>query len=77
VSWQSQASKAIKRAIKSDSRLMLRLALCDKLGMTPSQLAQNATKDDIIMLAAYYEIQADLVSDPNPATPQPRRSRRR
>jgi hypothetical protein len=42
---------------------MVRLALCKELGMTPSQLRRNATKDDIIMLAAYFEILADGLSD--------------
>jgi hypothetical protein len=57
---------------------MLRLALCKELGMTPSQLKNNATKDDIIMLAAYFEILADEMPKPNaqPAPPA-RRSKRR
>jgi hypothetical protein len=52
---------------------MLRLALCKELGMTPSQLANNATQDDIIMLAAYFEILADQI----PAVPQASQPRRR
>lgn len=46
--------------------------------MTPSQLKNNATKDDIIMLAAYFEILNDDMPKPNaqPAPPA-RRSRRR
>lgn len=57
---------------------MLRLALCKELGMTPSQLKNGATKDDIIMLAAYFEILSDDMPKPNaqPAPPA-RRSRRR
>jgi hypothetical protein len=51
---------------------MLRLALCKELGMTPSQLANNATRDDIIMLAAYFEILADRI----PAVPQASQPRR-
>lgn len=47
--------------------------------MTPSQLKRNATKDDIIMLAAYFEILADDMPDPAaaPKAPPARRSRRR
>ncbi len=41
--------------------------------MTPSQLANNATQDDIIMLAAYFEILADQI----PAVPQASQPRRR
>jgi hypothetical protein len=57
---------------------MIRLHLCKELGMTPSQLKHNATKDDIIMLAAYFEILADQFSTPadQPAPPA-RRPRRR
>jgi hypothetical protein len=55
---------------------MLRLALCKELGMTPSQLRRNATKDDIIMLAAYFDILADDMPRPE-AAPPARRSRRR
>ena len=54
---------------------MIRLALCKELGMTPSQLKDNATKDDIIMLAAYFDILADDMPKPS-ATPAPRRRRR-
>jgi hypothetical protein len=57
--WRAKTPKAIKEAIKTDPALMLRLALCKELGMTPSQLKNNATQDDIIMLAAYFEILAD------------------
>jgi hypothetical protein len=46
---------------------MLRLALCKELGTTPSQLKNNATQDDIIMLAAYFEILADQI--PKPGAP--------
>jgi hypothetical protein len=57
---------------------MMRLHLCKELGMTPSQLKRNATKDDIIMLAAFFDILADQIPKP-PNTPAPpaRRSRRR
>jgi hypothetical protein len=57
---------------------MLRLALCKELGMTPSQLKNNATKDDIIMLGAYFQICNDDIPKPEsqPAPPA-RRSRRR
>lgn len=57
---------------------MLRLALCKELGMTPTQLKNNATKDDIIMLAAYFEILNDDMPKPDtqPAPPA-RRPRRR
>lgn len=44
--------------------------------MTPSQLKRNATKDDIIMLAAYFEILADDMTKPADAPPV-RRSRKR
>jgi hypothetical protein len=54
---------------------MMRLALCDKLKMTLTQLKNNATKDDIIMHAAFYEIQADMI--PDPPTPSARPPRRR
>jgi len=53
--------------------MRLRLALCKELGMTPSQLANNATQDDIIMLAAYFEI----LNDEMPAIPQDNRLGRR
>lgn len=66
----------IKEAIKSDPALMLRLALCKELGMTPSQLKRNATRDDIIMLAAYFDILADDMPRSD-AAPPARRSRRR
>lgn len=57
---------------------MLRLALCKELGMTPSQLKNNATKDDIIMLAAYFEILNDDMPKPNAqSAPPARRSRKR
>lgn len=57
---------------------MLRLHLCKELGMTPSQLKNNATKDDIIMLAAYFEILSDEMPKIDTPTPSPaRRSRRR
>lgn len=57
---------------------MLRLALCEKLGMTLSQLRENATKDDILMHAAYFEIQAeDMQKATGQPTPPARRSRRR
>jgi len=52
---------------------MLRLALCKELGMTPSQLKNNATQDDIIMLAAYF----DILNDQMPAVPQASQPRRR
>jgi hypothetical protein len=57
---------------------MIRLSLCKELGMTPSQLKRNATKDDIIMLAAFFDILADQLPNPS-ATPAPpvRRSKRR
>jgi hypothetical protein len=46
--------------------------------MTPSQLKNNATKDDIIMLGAYFQICNDDIPKPEsqPAPPA-RRSRRR
>lgn len=58
---------------------MIRLALCKELGMTPSQLKRNATKDDIIMLAAYFDILADDIPKPGapPNPPPARRPRRR
>ena len=65
--WQAKIPKAIKEAIKASPALMLRLALCKELGMTPSQLKNNATQDDIIMLAAYFEILADQI--PKPGAP--------
>ena len=71
--WRARTPKAIKEAIKTDPALMLRLALCKELGMTPSQLANNASQDDIIMLAAYFEILADQI----PAVPQASQPRRR
>lgn len=74
--WLRPTPKAIKEAIKSDSNLMVRLALCKELGMTPSQLRRNATRDDIIMLAAYFDIRADEMPDPASA-PSARRPRRR
>jgi hypothetical protein len=53
---------------------MIRLALCKELGMTPSQLKRNATKDDIIMMAAYFDILADEMPKPSAASvPSPRR----
>jgi hypothetical protein len=56
---------------------MLRLHLCKELGMTLSQLKRNATKDDIIMHAAYEEILADqmpkLKDQPAPPARRPRR----
>jgi hypothetical protein len=53
---------------------MIRLGLCKELGMTPSQLKHNATKDDIIMLAAYFDILADDMPKPGaPAVQPPRR----
>jgi hypothetical protein len=53
---------------------MIRLALCKELGMTPSQLKRNATKDDIIMMAAYFDILADDIPKPGgPSVPQARR----
>ena len=47
--------------------------------MTPSQLKRNATKDDIIMLAAYFDILADEMPKPGtqPKAPPARRSRGR
>ena len=74
--WPRPIPKAIKEAIKSDPNLMVRLALCKELGMTPSQLRRNATRDDIIMLAAYFDIRADEMPDPA-SVPSARRSRRR
>jgi hypothetical protein len=74
--WPAPIPKAIKEAIKSDPNLIVRLALCKELGMTPSQLRRNATRDDIIMLAAYFDIRADEMPDPASA-PSARRSRRR
>jgi hypothetical protein len=65
--WRARIPKAIKEAIKADPALMLRLALCKELGMTLSQLKNNATQDDIIMLAAYFEILADQI--PKPGAP--------
>jgi len=57
---------------------MIRLHLCKELGMTPSQLSRNATQDDIILLAAYFDILADQIPQPTKApTPPARRSRRR
>lgn len=57
---------------------MVRLALCKELGMTPSQLKNNATKDDVIMLAAYFEILSDdMPKPPGQPTPPARRSKRR
>lgn len=73
--WQARIPKAIKEAIKSDGWLMTRLALCKELGMTLSQLKNNATRDEIIMLAAYFDILADAI--PAPDAPPVRRSRRR
>jgi len=57
---------------------MIRLHVCKELGMTLSQLKRNATKDDIIMHAAYFDILADQIPQPT-KTPAPpaRRSRRR
>lgn len=74
--WPPPTPKAIKEAIKSDPGLMVRLALCEKLGTTPSELRRNATRDDIIMLAAYFEIRADETPSPTSAT-SARRPRRR
>ena len=74
--WLRPTPKAIKEAIKSDPNLMVRLALCKELGMTPSQLRRNATRDDIIMLAAYFDIRADEMPAPASA-PSARRPRRR
>jgi hypothetical protein len=50
--------------------------------MTPTQLKNNATRDDIIMLGAFFEIQAEgmdaATKAPNAPAPAPaRRSRRR
>lgn len=47
--------------------------------MTPSQLKRNATKDDIIMLAAYFDILADEMPKPGtpPKSPPARRSKGR
>jgi hypothetical protein len=46
--------------------------------MTPSQLSNNATRDDIVMLAAYFEILNDQMSKIDAPAPSPtRRSRRR
>jgi hypothetical protein len=73
--WQTPIPKAIKEAIKSDPALMVRLALCKELGMTLTQLKRNATKDDIIMLAAYFGILADQA--PSPEAPPARPPRRR
>lgn len=75
---QAKAPKAIKEAIKADPSWMLRLHLCKELGMTPSQLKRKATKDDIIMLAAYFEILSDDMPkfDNPPATPARRPKRR-
>lgn len=56
---------------------MIRLHLCEKLGMTLSQLKQNATKDDIIMHAAYFEILADQLQAPAQPVPPARRPRKR
>jgi hypothetical protein len=57
---------------------MIRLHLCKELGMTPSQLKRNATRDDIILLAAYFDILADQIPPPTKTpTPPARRSRRR
>jgi len=74
-SWQARIPKAIKEAIRSDPALMTRLLLCKELGMTPSQLRRNATRDDIIMLAAYFDILSDEM--PKPEAPSARRPRRR
>lgn len=74
--WLRPTPKAIKEAINDDYPLKLRLMLCEKLGMTPSQLRRNATRDDIIMLAAYFDIRADEMPDPASA-PSARRPRRR
>ena len=71
--WQARTPKAIKEAIKKDSALMLRLALCKVLGKTLSELERDATQDDIIMHAAYEEILADQI----PAVPQASQPRRR
>lgn len=73
--WRRKIPKAIKEAIKSDAALMLRLGLCKELGMLPSQLKNNATRDDIIMMAAYF----DLLADDMPKSPDKpaRRSKRR
>jgi hypothetical protein len=54
---------------------MVRLALCKELKMTPSQLKREATQDDIIMLAAYFDILADEMPKPG-ATPVPSPRRR-
>jgi hypothetical protein len=70
--WQARTPKAIKEAIKKDSALMLRLALCKVLGKTLSELERDATQDDIIMHAAYEEILADQI----PAVPQASQPRR-
>jgi hypothetical protein len=46
--------------------------------MTPSQLSNNATRDDIVMLAAYFEILNDQMPKIDAPAPSPaRRSRRR
>jgi hypothetical protein len=46
--------------------------------MTPAQLKRNATQDDIIMLAAYFEIQAEDMDPGNaPGAPAPAPARRR
>jgi hypothetical protein len=54
---------------------MIRLGLCKELGMTPSQLKRNATKDDIIMLAAYFDILADDMPKPGASPVQPPKRR--
>lgn len=46
--------------------------------MLPSQLKNNATRDDIIMMAAYFDILADdMPKSPDRPAPPARRSKRR